>query len=223
LKINNSNKVGGIKFFVILAALYLAINIAIQAALILFSDIQFTDNNVSLFSWISAGLSVSILVLHTSKWNIKYALSLSHIKSCSIKLYLLAFTTAIAYVFFSAFIFGISPNEITSINYGLDAFLDNLPYILILTVIVPIYEEVIFRGILFDYANNKLNPITSSILLSILFSAIHPQHYGYMAISAFTFSLILYVFRWKLNSISPGILIHITYNFVSLIIFGRAS
>ena len=223
MKRDNTNQVGIIKFFVILAALYLAINIALQAVIILFTDIQFTDKNVSLFSWISAGLSVYILVLYISKWNIKHALSLSCIKNCSVKSYLLAFIVAITYVFFSALIFGVSPNEIISRDHSLDALLDNLLYIIILTVIVPIYEEIIFRGILFDYANSKLNPITSSILLSALFSAIHPQHYGYMAISAFTFSLILYIFRWKLNSISPGILIHITYNFVSFIIFGRAS
>ncbi|WP_158598367.1 CPBP family intramembrane glutamic endopeptidase [Falsibacillus albus] len=80
--------------------------------------------------------------------------------------------------------------------------------------IVPVYEEVIFRGIILRFFHSRFSFSTSAICSSFLFGAAHFYSIGIM-ISAFLAGLILSILYRKTNSILPGILFHMINNLLS--------
>ncbi|MCB2357995.1 CPBP family intramembrane glutamic endopeptidase [Clostridium estertheticum] len=94
------------------------------------------------------------------------------------------------------------------------------PIILILSiaVIAPIYEEVIFRGILLKGMANKMDPNLALIISALIFALVHmniPQ-----GINAFLLGLIIGAIYLSSNSIYLCIFAHFINNSVAITISG---
>ncbi|MBK5241104.1 type II CAAX endopeptidase family protein [Clostridium sp.] len=86
--------------------------------------------------------------------------------------------------------------------------------ILSLVVIAPIYEEVIFRGILLKGMANKINPNIALVVSALLFAVVHlniPQ-----GINAFLLGLITGFIYLKTESIYLSIFAHFVNNFLAI-------
>jgi membrane protease YdiL (CAAX protease family) len=90
------------------------------------------------------------------------------------------------------------------------------PIILILSVavIAPIYEEVIFRGILLKGMTKKMNPIIALVVSSLFFALMHmniPQ-----GINAFLLGIVIGFIYLRTGSIYLSIFAHFVNNFLAL-------
>lgn len=90
------------------------------------------------------------------------------------------------------------------------------PIILILSVsvVAPIYEEIIFRGILLKGMSKKINPIVALVITSLFFAIVHmniPQ-----GINAFFLGLVLGFIYLKTGSIYLSIFAHFVNNILAL-------
>ncbi|PEI05879.1 CPBP family intramembrane metalloprotease [Pantoea agglomerans] len=86
---------------------------------------------------------------------------------------------------------------------------------LLIALIVPVYEEIVFRGCLMNvslyWSNN--NSTLSTIIVSVLFSAVHMQYHNYTSfIILFVVSCILTYSRVLTGGILTSILLHILMN-----------
>lgn len=95
---------------------------------------------------------------------------------------------------------------------------DRVIVFFILVVVAPIFEEVIFRGWLYGKIRERLNGevselggiIISSLVVSVLFGAIHLQ--WNVGVNVFALSFILCLLREVTGTIYAGILTHMLKN-----------
>jgi len=90
------------------------------------------------------------------------------------------------------------------------------PIILIIsvTIIAPIYEEIIFRGILLKGMSKKINPVIAIVVSALLFAIVHmniPQ-----GINAFLLGLVLGFIYLSTESIYLSIFAHFINNILAL-------
>ena len=118
------------------------------------------------------------------------------------------------------------------LTYWLDkdptAFVDDLydsanpKWLLILTMVViaPIYEEVMFRGILWSAVREQFEGAkgvwVASLVTSILFAIIHLQYEIYEMSVIFLLALLLSYARARSNSLYLPIILHIINNGVAM-------
>lgn len=109
-------------------------------------------------------------------------------------------------------------SDITVPDFINDAFeeLAVSPIILILTVaiVAPIYEEVIFRGILLKGMAKKINPAIALIISALFFALVHmniPQ-----GINAFLLGIVIGAIYLKTGSIYLSIFAHFTNNILAI-------
>lgn len=79
----------------------------------------------------------------------------------------------------------------------------------------PIFEEVIFRGILFTFFKRVTNTAISFILVSFFFTSLHVAQmsgYWFGILSVLSVSLIATALRWHSASITYSVLFHLAYN-----------
>ena len=104
------------------------------------------------------------------------------------------------------------------------------PYLLFTVVIIyPFIEELIFRGIVLQYLDQKIKFIFANLLTSLLFLI---PHFPQWIMRRYVFELLLsrsslyiiimslifgLVFK-KSNSLYPGIILHSTYNYWALLL-----
>lgn len=77
---------------------------------------------------------------------------------------------------------------------------------LLLVIIAPVFEELVFRGYLFGRIRSRSGYWLSAGLTSLTFAALHGQLN--VGIDVFILSLFLCYLREKFDSIWPGILVH---------------
>lgn len=90
------------------------------------------------------------------------------------------------------------------------------PIILILSVVVvaPIYEEIIFRGILLKGMTKKINPTIALVISALFFALVHmniPQ-----GVNAFLLGLVIGFIYLRTGSIYLSIFAHFVNNFMAL-------
>ncbi|MBO4460264.1 MAG: CPBP family intramembrane metalloprotease [Clostridiales bacterium] len=78
------------------------------------------------------------------------------------------------------------------------------------SLLVPIMEEVVFRGYLYSRLSKAMPEIVVAIITSAIFGICHGGIVW--AAWAFLFGMIICVFRMKTGSIIPGIIFHIIMN-----------
>lgn len=96
--------------------------------------------------------------------------------------------------------------ELISIKSLPISVIDYLKVLLIVAIIVPIHEELIYRGLLLLVPYNKIKYIML-VFSSILFSVIHPS-----PIDTFWLSLAFGVLAIRFNSIVVPIVAHSIWN-----------
>jgi uncharacterized protein len=84
-----------------------------------------------------------------------------------------------------------------------------------LVLVVPIVEEILFRGILFRGLKNNMNWVLSAVITSALFGAAHGQ--WNVAADTFLLSMIMCWMVNKTESIWPSIALHMMKNGVAFL------
>lgn len=87
--------------------------------------------------------------------------------------------------------------------------------IIITSICVPISEELIFRGVIFNTLNNRMNFVYAMIISSVLFALFHG--FGRI-ITTFLFGLCLCILYLKTDNILIPIIIHAINNFVACLL-----
>lgn len=87
-------------------------------------------------------------------------------------------------------------------------------------IIVPIYEEILFRGLIFKELKANLNLLAALILQGLIFGIFH----GNLLQFSYTFpaGIALGIIYFKFGSIWAPILIHLAWNFTSVLINATA-
>jgi len=126
--------------------------------------------------------------------------------------------TSFGVYFFIEFINGFIFEE-ESLNYFVTyAYLDNPLFwaILFIAILPPIFEELAFRGFLF----NKLKEVSSNqvtiIGTAFIFALVHFSFLSFIWI--FPFGIVLGYLRSRYNTLWIGMIIHFIHNFIVLMI-----
>ncbi|HEU5187907.1 MAG TPA: type II CAAX endopeptidase family protein [Candidatus Saccharimonadales bacterium] len=82
-----------------------------------------------------------------------------------------------------------------------------------LVLIVPLAEELLFRGFIFAGFRKRLSFWVTSVCVSLLFAVVHGQ--VNVALDVFSLSLVLCYLREKTQSLWPSILLHVAKNGVA--------
>lgn len=85
-----------------------------------------------------------------------------------------------------------------------------------LVIIVPVFEEIIFRGVLFRGLRKHIAFVPTMIVVSIVFAVAHLQ--WNLALDTFALSLALCWLLEKSNSLIPSITLHALKNSVAFLI-----
>ena len=90
-------------------------------------------------------------------------------------------------------------------------------YLIVVTVILaPIFEEITYRGIIFDKLKNKITPGIAIIISSILFGFSHLTLGN--GIDGFIFGIISGIIYLKFNNLKYNITIHSLMNIITFLI-----
>jgi membrane protease YdiL (CAAX protease family) len=94
-----------------------------------------------------------------------------------------------------------------------------LPLALLLVVLMaPLTEELLFRGLLLDWLRLKMNVWAAAIILSVIFSLLHANPFSLGAVGWLTFSarflagVTASAFAIKYRSLRPAFVLHATWN-----------
>jgi len=79
----------------------------------------------------------------------------------------------------------------------------------LMIVVVPFFEEVIFRGILWKVISRFWNDKGATVLVAVTFSFLHSVD---TAIFLFPFAVYLSYLRYTEGNIKPGVVAHICFN-----------
>lgn len=96
------------------------------------------------------------------------------------------------------------------VSDNMSAGMDSILGIIAVIVLIPIFEEILFRGLVFNEFKKNVNLVVSIILQAAIFAIAH----GNMAQAIYTFILGLMaslVYIWT-KSIISNMLLHITFN-----------
>lgn len=96
------------------------------------------------------------------------------------------------------------------------------------SLVSPVNEEVVFRGLLYGLVvawPNRIGfrraaELTAIVVAGILFAIAHHRASVFFVLTLAA-GLLYGVARWKTNSVMGGILCHVAYNMIALLAFGR--
>ena len=96
-----------------------------------------------------------------------------------------------------------------------------LPLVILATIVAPVLEEIVFRGIAFAGLAARFGPGWAGVITTGIFMAAHAQvkiHYlpGFLDVGLMAAMAVW--LRLKFHSIRPGILLHILYNTGSMLL-----
>ena len=85
-------------------------------------------------------------------------------------------------------------------------------------VAAPLFEEFVYRGVLFLGLRGRIGNVPALVLSSVVFAAAHAQYEWEGLISVGVFGAFCGLLAWRTGSILPGIVLHAGYN---ALIFGN--
>ena len=88
-------------------------------------------------------------------------------------------------------------------------------YILTAIFVAPVYEEVMFRGIVFPYLAKRIGPLKGALMVSLLFALMHFHLPSFVPL--FLLSAVLCWTYWRTRSLWAGIGLHAVFNTVSIL------
>jgi uncharacterized protein len=103
--------------------------------------------------------------------------------------------------------------------------LDHLPFLILVVVIIgPLAEELIFRGLLLDWLKQKLAPVAAAVITSLAFALAHNNHLLSGAVGwlqLFDRFLIGISASWlvlRYKSLAPAFVMHAANNCVGVVV-----
>ncbi|MEM0985717.1 MAG: type II CAAX endopeptidase family protein [Pseudomonadota bacterium] len=91
-------------------------------------------------------------------------------------------------------------------------------------ILIPITEEMAFRGIALGFLLNRgLTPLSAGVVTAVVFAALHPQYTLLGMVPVFIMGLYLAWLRIATGSITAPIVAHMSANLVSLTLFIAAN
>jgi membrane protease YdiL (CAAX protease family) len=82
-------------------------------------------------------------------------------------------------------------------------------------LIAPFAEEVLFRGLLFPALTRRVGAVSSLVVTSVLFGAIHAQQLAgawIQVVCIMVVGAVLTAVRWRFRSLACATLVHVGYN-----------
>ena len=142
--------------------------------------------------------------------------------SASFSTYILIFSMMLGMMFIVEYLTSFIPTEGFIFGKLYESFMQQMnaisidPFALVIMVAVlaPIFEEILFRGIILKgMLNNKINPYWSIVISAFIFGAIH--FYPWQFLGAFFLGLVLGLVYYKTKSLLLPILMHAFNNFIA--------
>lgn len=96
--------------------------------------------------------------------------------------------------------------------------------LVLIAIIGPLAEELIFRGLLLDWLKQKINTWAAVLILSVLFALLHNNGFRLGAIGALAFGarmtlgLVSSMFALRYRSLRPSFVMHATFNGVACVL-----
>lgn len=106
-------------------------------------------------------------------------------------------------------------NNMNNLSSSLNTF--TAISVLALIILLPVFEEILFRGIVFNELNKNLNAAACIILSSFLFGLSHMNLI--QGIYTFFLGIILASMCYLFKSINASIIVHVTFNLSGTFIF----
>jgi membrane protease YdiL (CAAX protease family) len=100
--------------------------------------------------------------------------------------------------------------EIYNLLMGLTSLPVSLLFLIIVGLVAPLLEEIIFRGFLFGTMRNSFGPWRSMVYSSLLFAALHQSLVAFLPI--FCLAMVLAYLYEKTGSLWPSIILHMVNN-----------
>ena len=142
-------------------------------------------------------------------------------KKVSVKQLVLTVVGALGGMFFLNFILNLLPipkELIGDLSSGMSK-LTSYPFwqaILANAIFVPVIEEVVFRGYLFNWLGKAMPAAVAAVISSVVFGICHG---GLLwAVWAFVFGMLICIVRIKSGSIIPGMIFHIIVNTFGMVV-----
>jgi hypothetical protein len=86
-----------------------------------------------------------------------------------------------------------------------------------LIVAAPLFEEVFFRGFLFEgFQRSRVGPIGAVFLTALVWTILHVQYGAYELSAIFALGIIFGLARWKTQSIYPPLAMHSLFNLFAM-------
>ena len=137
----------------------------------------------------------------------------SHVKRCSKKVVLwllLAFLSALSFFVFMKCFETVSEGAL--LRFRMDVYsLNGFPlvaFLLLFHALIPAFEELLFRGILFFTISVRFNRVSGCLVSSVVFAAIHPSRFFFMLLFGLCACLIVY----RSGKLYPAVFMHVLYN-----------
>ena len=128
--------------------------------------------------------------------------------------YMLASTIALT---LASNIPGFSPDQAQNLGLGRLFGSDVVIGFVVLVILTPLFEEVIFRGFLYGRLRNLQMPWwTASLIVSVLFGLAHMQ--WNVGVDVFFLSMVACMLREMTDSIWAGVLLHMVKNFLAFLV-----
>jgi membrane protease YdiL (CAAX protease family) len=108
------------------------------------------------------------------------------------------------------------PEEVQDVGFANPTGPELVLVFLMLVVLVPFAEEMLFRGFLFKGVRSAFSFPVTAIVVSILFAVAHGQLD--VGLDVFALSLVLCYLREKTDSLWPGILLHALKNSIAFLL-----
>jgi membrane protease YdiL (CAAX protease family) len=96
--------------------------------------------------------------------------------------------------------------------------------LVLIAIIGPLAEELIFRGLLLDWLKKKINVWAAALILSVLFSLLHNNGFELGAIGALAFGVrmalgvVSSMFAIRTSSLRASFVMHATFNGVACLV-----
>lgn len=103
--------------------------------------------------------------------------------------------------------------EIYNLLMGLTSLPISLLFLIVVGLVAPLLEEIIFRGFLFGTLRNSFGPWRSMVYSSLLFAALHQSLVAFLPI--FFLAMVLAYLYEKTGSLWPSIILHMLNNTVA--------
>ena len=172
------------------------------------------------------GLIISTLILwiNYQKEKLSFGLSIENLKKCIIWAPLLCLFTYISvlivgllnhYLLTYFFDIEIKPQEILEKFKELENSFEISIFVIGSAVVAPIYEELLFRGIIFPKLIQKTNFTIALLLSSLIFAVLHFHLSALLPL--FVLSIILSITYLYTSTIWASISLHALFNLISII------